>query len=52
MYRLSLLKLSNCFVAILWTIIYFHIILKKIDQILILLLLLYGNLENESLNCP
>jgi hypothetical protein len=49
MYRLSLLKLSNFFVVILWTNICFHIILKKFDQISILLLC--GNLEKESLNC-
>jgi hypothetical protein len=52
MYVLPLLKLSNFFVAILWTNICFHIILKKIDQISILLLILCGNLEKESLNYP
>jgi hypothetical protein len=40
------------FVAILSTNICFHIIFKNFDQNLILLLLLCGNLEKESLNCP
>jgi hypothetical protein len=52
MYELSLLKLSNFFVVILWTNICFHIIFKKINQIPILLLLLCGHLEKESLNYP
>jgi hypothetical protein len=52
MYGISLLKLSNFLGAILWLNICFHIVLKKFDQILILLLLLCGNLEKESLNSP
>jgi hypothetical protein len=51
MYELSSLKLSN----FLWQYygqIYVLISFKKIDQISVLLLLLRGNLDKESLNCP
>jgi hypothetical protein len=51
MYGHSLPKLSNFFVSIMDKyMLSYH--LKKIDQISILLLLLCGNLEKESLNCP
>jgi hypothetical protein len=52
MYGRSLLKLSNFFVEVLWTNICFHIIFRQFDQLLILMLLLCGNFEKESLNCP
>jgi hypothetical protein len=52
MYGLPLLKLYNFVVEVLWTNICFHIILKNLDQILILFLLLCYNLENESWNFP
>jgi hypothetical protein len=51
MYELSLLKLS-IFCGNIMDKYMFHIIFLKNDQILILLLLLCGNLEKESLNCP
>jgi hypothetical protein len=52
MYALSLLKLSNFLWQYYGQIFVFISFFKKIDQISILLSLLCGNLELESLNCP
>jgi hypothetical protein len=52
MYGRSLLKLSIFFGSIMEKYMFSYHLLKKIDQISILMLLLRGNLEKQSLNCP
>jgi hypothetical protein len=53
MYGLPLLKLSNFLCGnIMDKYMFSHHFVNFFDQILIFLLLLCGNLEKESLNCP